>query len=294
MRLTLEKNKQISDLIQKNKEGLEELTQNKDKDKEIVELHENHQASIDTLAREIDGKTSTLEQTHKAALEELNKTKTNIEEISQEKDQQITHLIQNNEAESTQLVQEKDKKLSDLKAANKSELTRLTHTINEHNSHLNDKDNIIKNLEADLHQEKAKVASLELENDKKQNEIDKQTQTINSKNEETIEMDGEILEPTKQNAQLLEQVNFIKTNTTSTVERLTLSNEEAMKELKSIKADLSIELKNSKQAQIEKNKLMEQLLFVKESSASTVERLTRSVESSFDRIKELESKQSKD
>ncbi|MBU2972516.1 hypothetical protein KO527_24585 [Pseudoalteromonas sp. C2R02] len=354
IQLTLEKDKQISDLIQKNKVDLEELTQSKDK--EILELHKSHQASIDTLTREVYGKTSTLEQTNKDALEELNQTKTNIEEISQEKDQQISDLIQTNEAELAQLTQEKDKQISDLtqtneaelaqltqeqdkqtsdliqkneaelekstqakdkqisdliqanKAelakltqekdkqisdliqANKSELTQLTHTIDEHNSILNDKNETIKNLEADLHQEQEKIASLELENKKSQKEIDHQIQVIDLNKEKTIELNGKILELTKQNNQLLEQVNFIKTSTTSTVERLTLSNEEAVEQIKSLRADLSIEVTNSKQAKIEKNKLMEQLLFVKDSSSSTVERLTRSVESSQDKIKELENK----
>jgi len=169
-------------------------------------------------------------------------------------------------------------------------LAHLTHTIGEHNSILNDKEETIKSLEVNLHQEKSKILTLEQKEIKNQTEIEAQKQDIDSKIEKTLEMGNKILDLTDQNSQLLTQVNFIKSSTTSTVERLTLANEEAMEKLKSLKADLSIELKNSKQAKIDKNKLMEQLLFVKESSSSTVERLTRSVENSYDRIKELENK----
>lgn len=96
----------------------------------------------------------------------------------------------------------------------------------------------------------------------------------------------------QENQKLIEQMNFIRNNSTSTLERLTNKSEQAINKIKSLEEKLISEQTVGYQAKSENERLMEQLDFIKQNSSTTFERLTRSAEQAMAKVRLLEKENS--
>ena len=88
--------------------------------------------------------------------------------------------------------------------------------------------------------------------------------------------------------QLHNQVRFLKTNSASTIERLTASNEQYQATIKSLEDELASNDAKHQSASEENKRLQEQITFLKQNSSSTLERLSKSATLAQSRLGELE------
>ena len=87
---------------------------------------------------------------------------------------------------------------------------------------------------------------------------------------------------------LIKQLDFVKHNSSSTIERLTQSAEHNIAKVRLLEDRLSKEQSNAWRYESDNEKLKEQLEFIKQNSATTVERLTRSAEKAMTKVRDLE------
>jgi len=91
-----------------------------------------------------------------------------------------------------------------------------------------------------------------------------------------------------ENIKLATQLDYIKTNSIATIERLTDKSDQAITRLKELESQLSLEIKMNSSAKEERIKLKEQIELMKHNQTSTFERLTNSAEKAKLKVKELE------
>ena len=87
---------------------------------------------------------------------------------------------------------------------------------------------------------------------------------------------------------LLKQMDFVKNNSTATIQRLTQNSDQNLAKIRLLEEKLVSEQQNAWRYENENEKLQEQLEFIKQNSATTVERLTRSAEKAMARVRDLE------
>ena len=92
----------------------------------------------------------------------------------------------------------------------------------------------------------------------------------------------------EQKENLLKQMDFVKNNSTATIQRLTQNSDQNLSKIRLLEEKLVSEQQNAWRYENENEKLQEQLEFIKQNSATTVERLTRSAEKAMARVRDLE------
>jgi chromosome segregation ATPase len=87
---------------------------------------------------------------------------------------------------------------------------------------------------------------------------------------------------------LIKQMDFVKHNSSSTIERLTQSSDHNIAKVRLLEERLEKEQNNAWRFESDNEKIKEQLEFIKQNSATTVERLTRSAEKAMAKVRDLE------
>ena len=125
-------------------------------------------------------------------------------------------------------------------------------------------------------------------NDSQQQTFNNQKTEVEKAKEQVLSSQQMMTELRNENIQLSKQMNFIKNSSTSTIERLTTNSEQALAKIKQLESSLINEQTDAKKAISENKRLAEQLDFIKQNSATTFERLTKSAEHAANKARQLE------
>lgn len=162
-------------------------------------------------------------------------------------------------------------------------------------SELDDASSANKQLKQALAAAQATIADLNQKMQEANRVNDSQQQTFNNQKTEVEKAKEQVLssqqmmtELRNENIQLSKQMNFIKNSSTSTIERLTTNSEQALAKIKQLESSLINEQTDAKKAISENKRLAEQLDFIKQNSATTFERLTKSAEHAANKARQLE------
>ena len=289
-------------------------------DVEIASLKEHHETQIQELT---ESKNQTIEDMRIANENTIEQLKTNsaatIAELKESNERTIIELKQTGEAKVTELtetvatqvqtleaaLQEKDSQIENLlqeKNSTLSQLSQLEQTANTHaakaEQHTSEVEDLRKAKEAMQAQLKHVEQNLELL--KKQNlELSQHNQdqqsVVKGAKAQIEEMQAQLVEAQdvaagfeSEKENLLKQMDFVKNNSTATIQRLTQNSDQNLSKIRLLEEKLSSEQNNARRFENENEKLQVQLEFIKHNSATTVERLTRSAEKAMARVRELE------
>ena len=272
--LTESKNRTIEDMRVANENTINQLKDTNDAT--IAELRESSERKIQELKQSGDAKVSELTETVATQVETL-------EQALQEKDSQIQVLLQEKNTTLSQLSQleqtansnaakaeQQNSEVEDLRRAKEAIQAQLQQA--EQNIELMKKQNIELSQHNQDQQSAVKGAKAQIE--------EMQEQLVAAQNIATN------FESEKEN--LLKQMGFVKNNSTATIQRLTQNSDQNLAKIRLLEERLSSEQNNAWRYENENEKLQEQLEFIKQNSATTVERLTRSAEKAMSRVRELE------
>jgi len=154
-------------------------------------------------------------------------------------------------------------------------------------------------LQTTLKQTEARIYDLKEQNTSANEHNQSLNNTLKSQ-KETVEKAQQLSEAAKtalqnmkqENQKLIEQMSFIRNNSTSTLERLTNKSEQAITKIRTLEEKLTSEQTASYQVKSDNERLMEQLEFIKQNSSTTFERLTKSAEQAMAKVRVLEKENS--
>ncbi|PAJ74374.1 hypothetical protein CJF42_10750 [Pseudoalteromonas sp. NBT06-2] len=304
-------NEQISDLENRFKIQVEQQTlAHKNESISLVEIYEKKLAA---LTQSFEIKLNEINQKHSLSTQSLTHDyESKITELTQDKE---SHIAQAKESYATEIYQLKNEVKS------KANLLTTTHNCLNETQIENDKlrsqssdfqkDLKLKTVRLDdaleaktllqtaLKKTEDRVYDLK-EKNTSANEYNQSLNDTLKAQKETVEKAQKLSEAAKtalknmkqENQKLIEQMNFIRNNSTSTLERLTNKSEQAINKIKSLEEKLISEQTVGYQAKSENERLMEQLDFIKQNSSTTFERLTRSAEQAMAKVRLLEKENS--
>ncbi|QFU04636.1 chromosome segregation protein [Pseudoalteromonas sp. THAF3] len=271
-------------------QSLEDLQQNYD---QLAEQNEQLQQQVDARQSQLDEQAAQLaEQTQN--IEQLHQQAQDTEQEHQQKLAGLQQRIENFNNDYAALAQERD------------EIQRQHDELNHQHQQLEELkaqlDASVAQLQAQLEEQQPLVDKLKNENNllKEQSAVAAKHQAsqredirqLREQNKEQGEQLGTIQSEAEQakqdNEKLHEQVRFLKTNSASTIERLTASNEQYQHKIKELEEQLVAKDSESADTVAENKRLKEQITFLKQNSSSTLERLSKSATLAQSRLGELE------
>lgn len=289
-------------------------------DVEIASLKEHHEKQLQDLT---ESKNQTIEDMRIANENTIEQLKANnaatVAELKESSERTIAELKQSGEAKVSELtenvasqvqtleaaLEEKDSKIQALlqeKNSTLSQLSQLEQTANthaakaeQHNSEVEDLRQAKEAMQAQLKQAEQSIEMMKKQNlELSQHNQDQQTAVKGAK-EQIEEMQTQLAEAQKiatsfesEKENLLKQMDFVKNNSTATIQRLTQNSDQNLSKIRLLEEKLVSEQQNAWRYENDNEKLQEQLEFIKQNSATTVERLTRSAEKAMARVRDLE------
>ncbi|WP_448212243.1 hypothetical protein [Colwellia sp. MEBiC06753] len=248
-------------------------------EQQLAEEKLDQEHDIAAAKKQYQENLNTLRDAHQQEINEL--TGAHQNDIAQ----QLSHSVQPSDDSREQLskIQQENQILEQQLAQEQSKSAQLqTRLVNVSNDANKDKETNIK-LVALLEKANTKTTTLE-------------QQLSQQKTGLTLESDLNALEKAErmitvlrsENTKLANQLDLIKTNSISTIERLTDKSDQAMTRIKELESQLSLEVSANSSVKEERAKLKEQLELMRHNQVSTFERLTNNVEKANAKIKALE------
>lgn len=308
-------------LEQETSEFKETIAQVEDNaDAEITSLKESHETQIKEIT---DSKNQIIEEMRVAnenTIEQLKAAnESTIAELKESSERTISELKQTGEAKVNELtenvasqvetlekaIQDKDSQIQNLiqeKNAAFSQLSQVEQTANshaakaeKHNTELEDLRRAKDALQGQLKQAENNLELLKKQNLELSHHSQEQQTAVKGAKAQIEEMQAQLESAQKvaanfesEKANLLKQMDFVKNNSTATIQRLTQNSDQNLAKIRLIEEKLATEQNNAWRYENENEKLKEQVEFIKQNSATTVERLTRSAEKAMARVRDLE------
>ncbi len=276
---------QIKEITDSKNQVIEEVKQSSEST--IEQLKKSNEETIAELKHSSETTINELKQSGEAKVSELTETVTNqIKELEQ--------AIQDKEATIQGLIQEKNQ-ASSLVSELEQKASSSAQKVEQHNTELDDLRKAKEQMRSQLQQSEQSIEMLKKQNlEMSQHGQDQQNAVKAAK--EQLQAMQEKLQVAEQasssfeadKANMLKQMDFIKNNSTATIQRLTQNSDQNLAKIRMLEEKLTAEQSNSWKMENETEKLQEQLEFIKQNSSTTVERLTRSAEKAMSRVRDLE------
>lgn len=287
---------EIASLKSHHEQQIEQVTASKNQI--IEELKANSERTIEQLKQNHEATLSELKQSTDATISELRKT-------GEEKVSEVTEAIARQVSELEAAISEKDRKIQDLiqeKNDFNSQLSELQHKASSHaqvaeetSSELEKLREAKTQLTQQLQQTHSQIEMLKKQNLEMTQHSQEQSNFVKGAKEQLETLQARLAEAEKVSSSfaaekdnMLKQMDFIKNNSTATIQRLTQNSDANLAKIRLLEEKLGGEQDKSWKLENENDKLLEQLEFIKQNSATTVERLTRSAEKAMARVRELE------
>lgn len=291
---------QISDLISKHEVVSTSTTERYES--KLLELSQTFETQANKLSEQHNQSTQQLTLDYEAKITELTQNKES--HIAQAKESYAAEISQLNIQAST--MTEELNKTSQTLSETQVEFENLQSQLTESQSDLKLKTVTLDDaleaktlLQTTLKQTEARIHDLKEQNTTANEHNQSLNDTLKAQ-KETVEKAQHLSEAAKtalqnmkqENQKLIEQMSFIRNNSTSTLERLTNKSEQAISKIKTLEEKLTNEQTASYHAKSENERLMEQLEFIKQNSSTTFERLTKSAEQAMAKVRVLEKENS--
>jgi len=270
---------------------------------------ESYESKLSGLTQDFKAQTSELTEQHSSSTQQLtNDYEAKITDLTQSKESHITQAKESFTAEITELNNQVSTK-TELLATTTQTLNETQIQYDELQSQLSESQNNLQLktitlddaleaktlLQTTLKQTEARIYDLKEQNTSANEHNQSLNDTLKSQ-KATVEKAQQLSEAAKtalqnmkqENQKLIEQMSFIRNNSTSTLERLTNKSEQAITKIKTLEEKLTGEQTASYQVKSDNERLMEQLEFIKQNSSTTFERLTKSAEQAMAKVRVLE------
>jgi chromosome segregation ATPase len=274
---------------------------------------ERYESKLLELSQNLEAQSNKLSEQHNQSTQQLTHDyEAKITDLTQSKESHITQAKESFTAEITELNNQVSTK-TELLAATTQTLNETQIQYDELQSQLSESKNDLQLktvtlddaleaktlLQTTLKQTEARIYDLKEQNTSANEHNQSLNDTLKSQ-KETVEKAQQLSEAAKtalqnmkqENQKLIEQMSFIRNNSTSTLERLTNKSEQAITKIKTLEEKLTGEQTASYQVKSDNERLMEQLEFIKQNSSTTFERLTKSAEQAMAKVRVLEKENS--
>jgi len=287
-----------------------QISAHKDESISLVEIYETKLAE---LTQSFDTQSSEIAQKHSSTTQSLTDNyESKITELTQDKESHIAQAKESYATEISDLNNEVSNKTDLLTTSNKN-LNETQIQNDQLQSQLTDSENNLKQktvtlddaleaktlLQTTLKQTESRIYDLKEQNTSANEHNQNLNDSLNAQ-KETVEKAQQLSEAAKtsllnmkqENQKLIEQMNFIRNNSTSTLERLTNKSEIAISKIRNLEEKLTSEQTSSYHVKSDNERLKEQLDFIKQNSSTTFERLTKSAEQAMTKVRLLEKENS--
>lgn len=272
--ITDAKNQVIEELKRANEATVEELKRSSEET--ISELKHSNEATLNELKLSGEAKVSEITESVTNQIQEL-------EKALQDKESTIQNLLQDKNTIANQLAELEQKASSHEQAAE------------QNSDELDDLRKAKELLKNQLHQSDQKLEMLKKQNIEITQHSHDQQNAVKLAKEQLATITEKLQQAEKlstgfaaEKDNMLKQMDFIKNNSTATIQRLTQNSDQNLAKIRLLEEKLGDEQNNAWKMENETEKLREQLEFIKQNSSTTVERLTRSAEKAMTRVRELE------
>jgi len=270
-------------------EKLTELTHNYES--ESKSIAENNLSSMQTLTDEYEAKILDLTQNKEAHITQAKASfAAEITDLNNQVTSKTELLVTTNQALSD--IQVKHDQLASQLADSQNDLKLKTLTLDDALEAKTLLQTTLKQTEARIYDLKEQNTAANEHNQSLNDSLKAQKETVEKAQQLSEAAKTALQNMKEENQKLIEQMSFIRNNSTSTLERLTNKSEQAISKIKTLEEKLSNEQSVSYQAKSENERLQEQLEFIKQNSSTTFERLTKSAEQAMAKVRLLEKENS--
>jgi chromosome segregation ATPase len=272
--LTDAKNKALEEICVANESTIEQI--NTANDATIAELKESFAITIEELKHSGESRVSELTEN---VANQVNA----LESALHDKDIQIQNVLKEKNTALSQLSQLQQTAHSNAEKVQKQSsqyenLIKEKEQMQAHVQQANQNIDLIKKQNVELTQFKQEQQEAVKE---AKSQIEEMSKQLHAAQKVANQFEGE-----KEN--LIKQMDFVKHNSSSTIERLTQSSDHNIAKVRLLEERLEKEQNNAWRFESDNEKIKEQLEFIKQNSATTVERLTRSAEKAMAKVRDLE------